>query len=156
MNFGYFYHITQKCWPKEICLIPREYGEYRSYDEPTIARTCVSQTIAGCLCSIGWLLKFEKPVFIYRTKFKVLTENPYNVDDSCITGEKWLLKSTSFVLVGKLNWGFYPLKINDCGIRDSFVSFSLKGISFVFFTMLIKGFGVVFFCIGFFPIKHRE
>ena len=100
---NYYYHVTQKKWPNKIILSPKIKGDHRSPDEPLIARTCVSPTIEGCLVALGYCLSLRKKVYIYRTENKVLAENPYNVFDSYITKEKWLIKPIKFKKIGILN-----------------------------------------------------
>lgn len=59
--------------------------------------------IEGCLVALGSCLALQKTTYIYRTINKVIARNPYNVIDSCITKEKWLIKPIRFMKIGKIN-----------------------------------------------------
>lgn len=102
-NPKYYYHITQKKWPDKLILYPQIDGEHRSDDEPILTRTCVAPTIEGCLVALGCCLSMCRQIYIYRTQNKVLARNPYKVEDSWITKEKWLIKPITFKKYGLIN-----------------------------------------------------
>ena len=68
-----------------------------------MARTCVAPTIEGCLVALGCCLSEYKQTYIYRTQNKVLARNPYKVEDSWITKEKWLINPINFKKIGIIN-----------------------------------------------------
>ena len=103
-NPKFYYHLTQDLtWPDKIILYPRIEGQNRSDDEPLVPRTCVAPTIEGCIIALGSCLALYYTTYIYRTVNKVLARNPYSVNDSHITKEKWITKPITFKLVGVLN-----------------------------------------------------
>jgi hypothetical protein len=99
-KFDYYYHITSRTWRKTKRLKP-QIPLLCSEEEPIdIKRICVCADIAGCLTAIGDLDSISMD--IYRTKNKVRAYEPYSVFDKNITKEKWLIKPTIFVRVGKM------------------------------------------------------
>ena len=99
----FYYHLTQQTWPERITLYPQIDGEHRSDDEPEVCRTCVAPTVEGCLIALGQCLYGCREVSIYRTVNKVKARNPYQVYDSYLTKEKWLMKPIRFMKVGFIN-----------------------------------------------------
>jgi hypothetical protein len=99
----YYYHITQNKWPERLTLKPRIEGVNRSMDEPEVSRICVAPTIEGCLVALGCCLSICNYSYIYRTENKVLARNPYRVEDSSITKEKWITKQILFKKIGIIN-----------------------------------------------------
>jgi len=89
----YFYHITEQKWSKKITLTPRVHGFKRGGGEPCIARTCVGPSVAYCLAST---VLDSSNFRVYRTKKKILSYYPVEVEDSMFTREKWLLDPTLF------------------------------------------------------------
>jgi len=103
----FLYHITLENWGNKRRLIPLPDDHPkimgRGYGEPDIARICVGPTPSYCLSAIYWYISREKTVNIYRTSRKVHYIEPWDVSDSAITHEKWLLKPTTFVKVGYIS-----------------------------------------------------
>ncbi len=102
----YYYHITQKQWPQEVTLKPRNKGWHRALTEPKTYRTCVSASIEGCLVALGSCLLWKSNlpgISIYRTLNKVIAKNTYDVADSAVTKEKWLTRPIKFIKVGFMN-----------------------------------------------------
>lgn len=89
----YFYHISTYDLGKSKIFKPKV-GDF-ACDEPDTPRICVAPTVAHCLSSIY----VDDRRHIYRTKRKEKAVYPYNVIDSCVTKEKWLLKPTKFIKV---------------------------------------------------------
>jgi hypothetical protein len=115
----FYYHITNKLWPKKIKLHPRVRGKNRSPLEPNIKRICVSDTISGCLASIGPCYNFHDQLYVYRTYRKIIANEPFDIYDSDITNEKWLLKSTSFIYKGCINWKNIPKEIENYNLDEN-------------------------------------
>lgn len=101
MKKQYYYHITDENWGNHIVLNPRKDGDNRDPKEPLTSRICVCPTIEGCLIAI--YLQDMRTINVYRTEKEVLAENPYQVLDAHITGEKWLTKPTKFIYIGNLD-----------------------------------------------------
>jgi hypothetical protein len=101
----YYYHITPEDWGDKAVLHPRIDGDFRSTDEPYIPRICVCPTIAGCINAVWACYAYPKHshVSVYKTTKPKSAIEPVDVVDSYITGEKWLLKPTTFVRVGEIN-----------------------------------------------------
>lgn len=95
-NYGYFYHVTDNSlWGDLIRLEPRV--TYRCDPrEPEVSRICVCPTVVGCFMGACYSEGYSR---VYRTKRKVWCVEPYNVYDSKVTDEKWLLEPTEFVLI---------------------------------------------------------
>jgi hypothetical protein len=93
----YYYHITDRYWPKRITLEPRDNGDNRTFCESDMPRICVAPSISHCLVALPpYTLK------VYRTKNKVKAYCPYGIPDSEITKEKWITKTTAFIKVGEI------------------------------------------------------
>lgn len=93
---GYFYHVSENTrWEHSVWLKPRVVNRADG-DEPTVPRICVAPTVAGCFVGACYTEGYKR---VYRTKHKVWAVEPYNVYDSKITGEMWLLEPTEFVLI---------------------------------------------------------
>ena len=98
----YYYHITDKHWPKTITLIPQAEGENRDEDEPLIPRICVCSTIEQCMVAV---YLYTCDVYsIYRTKEKITAKRAQCINDSYITDEHWVLKPTKFIKIGKIDF----------------------------------------------------
>lgn len=102
----FYYHVTEKCgWKDRVRLFPRENSHpgvhCRCPEEPDIARICVSPSVEQCMVSVD--VVDEQRVYVYRTARRLLASHPFNVCDSRLTGERWLLKPTVFVKVGYFN-----------------------------------------------------
>ena len=96
----FFYHITDKWWKKRVKLHPKTDGPHRDPDEPKIARICVSKTIYGCVSAISCCLGTR--MYIYRTYHRVKAAYTWGVADARITQERWLVRPTTFLRVGKI------------------------------------------------------
>lgn len=96
----YYYHLTRESWGDNITLSPRSNGCNRADDEPDIPRICVSSDVAGCLVSV--YCSMYSDLNIYRTENEVEAFKTYNIPDSCVTNEHWLLQDTKFILFGRL------------------------------------------------------
>jgi hypothetical protein len=114
----FYYHVTQKKWPKRITLSPRKIGEHRAIDEPEINRICVSPSIEECIIALGSCLKYYSNINIYRTVSKVYAYNSYDIPDSHITQEKWLINPTRFMKIGAVNY-LIPESIFDLSVGNS-------------------------------------
>ena len=119
----FYYHLTQKKWPKRITLIPRNKGEHRGSLEPKESRICVCPSIEECIIALGNCLEIYNNINIYRTVSKVFAIKPYDVIDSNLTNEKWIIKPTRFMKVGNINYAipesvFYLSVGNENGIKD--------------------------------------
>ena len=95
----YYYHITEKKWPKRIRLVPQKYGKNRGLWEPNDARICVCPSPAHCLIASPP----QRKVSIYRTLRKVTVVKPHGVLDVAVTLEGWRLKPTTFIKVGEID-----------------------------------------------------
>lgn len=104
----YLYHITQQKWHKEKILKPRVLGEFRLDEEPETPRICVAPTIEGCLVAVGRCLDKKKPIYIYRTKYKVSSVLPENIIDCKITCERWIIRPVKFIKVGEIDKNKLP------------------------------------------------
>ena len=95
----YFYHITEKKWPRRKLLKPlaneQINSDNRPEEEPDIARICVSKYIYGCLSAIPFT--YCGSLYIYRTEEKVKAAYVWEVCDSKITNERWIVKPTWFI-----------------------------------------------------------
>lgn len=97
----YYYHLTSLDWGNKVILHPRVKGYYRAEDEPSVSRICVSSEIEGCMVAIP-CAQFRS-INIYRTAIKTEAVRPYDVVDSNITSEFWILKSKTFIFIGSIN-----------------------------------------------------
>jgi hypothetical protein len=94
----HFFHITNGIDAPEIVLEPRIPC---SCDEPQIPRICVAPTIGQC-CAAAPICK-NREYSIYRTQKPQIGRSVYKVEDANITKERWLLKPTCFILIGKIS-----------------------------------------------------
>jgi hypothetical protein len=93
---GYFYHVTDNSnWANEIRLKPRITSRC-DQNEPEVFRICVCPTVVGCFMAACYTEGYHR---VYRTKRKVSSVKPYDVYDAEVTGERWLLEPTDFVLI---------------------------------------------------------
>jgi hypothetical protein len=98
----YLFHVTdKKSWGKKKVLKPKVRGKNRGIGEPEISRTCVSPDISRCLLALPY--NDNESYSIYRTYNKVRGYYPYDVEDSCVTLEKWLLTPITFIKVGEIS-----------------------------------------------------
>jgi hypothetical protein len=98
----FLFHVTdKKSWGKEKVLKPKIRGKNRGIAEPGISRTCVSPDISRCLLALPY--EDDEPYYIYRTYKKVRGYYPYDVEDSCITYEKWLTTPITFIKIGEIS-----------------------------------------------------
>lgn len=65
--------------------------------EPEIKRICVAPTAAHCLSAIG--LSYTSPIYVYRTEKQVYATKAWNVPDSDLTDEHFILRPVNFELV---------------------------------------------------------
>lgn len=114
----YWYFITQKDMGQTMSLTPR-CPHNKNDDEPRTRRICVAPTAANCMNAIN--LNIGK-VYVYRTRRQVKARVPYNVYDSHITKEHWLLSKTRFTLVETLeltdDYRWLDLGYEDAQRRD--------------------------------------
>jgi len=118
MKKQYLYHVTEENWGKSVILSPKSHGCNRDDSEPDTPRICTSTTIAGCLVAI--YLNQLKTVNVYRTRHKVGYVKPQGVLDYKITGEKWIIKPTEFVLIANIS-DFLEMTLTQ-GLWDHFNS----------------------------------
>lgn len=102
----YWYFITEKDMGGTMSLTPRKpWG--MSDGEPATMRICVAPTAAHCMSAIDIGSNGRSGgtghIYVYRTRRMVKATKPYNVYDSHITREHWLLTKTRFTLVDKLD-----------------------------------------------------
>ena len=96
---NFLFHVTtKKSWGKQVQLTPRKTGKNRAIGEPEIKRICVAPTISRCFIAIPY--EETETYYIYRTLRKVQGYYPYDVFDSRITREKWLISPISFIKIG--------------------------------------------------------
>lgn len=97
----FFYHVTEKRWPKRKRLKPLHSSMTdRPAEEPSLARICVAPTVAQCLSAISYSGYYTYHIF--RTLRRIKAKYPYSVADSRITNERWLTKPTSFIKIGSI------------------------------------------------------
>jgi hypothetical protein len=94
----YWYHLSDSLCENEVRIIPEERTTRRGGGEPPGSRFCVCPSIPHCLTAVCWGLRF----YVYRSKEKVRATKPYNISDSYITHEGWILKPTTFIRLGTL------------------------------------------------------
>lgn len=90
------FHLTVRDFGEKVTLIPQEKGQHRPYQEPEVPRICVAPTISGCLLALGPLFCFDDRVYVYQTNAPTL--EPYDVLDSHLTGERWIVQPAFFIL----------------------------------------------------------
>lgn len=95
----YWYFITQNDMGTSMSLNPR-CPINKCDEEPNIARICVAKSAANCMTAINLV---TGKVYVYRTRRKVKARVPYDVYDSHITTEHWLMSRTRFTLVDTLD-----------------------------------------------------
>jgi hypothetical protein len=105
-NRKFYYHLTTSRLGKKRLLIPRDYGMHRGIGQPNLARICVGPDVAHCFSAIPL---YNKKYYVYRTYRKVEAYYPYNVFDSNITKERWIINPTVFILVNEI-----PLYVSKC------------------------------------------
>lgn len=120
----YYYHLSRLSLheTRDDPFILKPIGGFtdnRGREEPSIARTCVSDSIIHCLCAIPYC---NGSLNIYRTVNRITSYHPYDVNDSDITNERWILHPVQFMLAGKwdLNEGKIIYPFNDIvGCKNS-------------------------------------
>lgn len=92
----FYFHTTQgkRITKKTVVLKPRGIGDNRIEEEPLVYRICVSREIAGCLSAVSYNIA---DIRVYATLQKAWS--PFGVEDSRVTGEKWILEDTEFYKV---------------------------------------------------------
>ncbi len=98
----FYYHITNEHWKKKKRLFPRKDGDQRGYGEPKVRRICVAPDIIRCFLAIPYSNNGFISYNIYRTYRKTYAYYPYEVVDSIVTREKWLIDPTTFVRIGEI------------------------------------------------------
>ena len=100
----YWYHVSSTLKKDKETLIPwdEENGFNRGEGEPEGNRICVAPSIEQCITAIPYHL--SQVLNIYRTKEKVKPHPPEDVFDANVTQEGWLLKTTEFIKIGKLDF----------------------------------------------------
>ena len=100
----YYWHLSDdpRLGAKEYEFKPYVEGACRHEDEPSISRFCVATTPAGCFVAIP-LGNSARPYFLYRTKRKVNAHYAYNVPDSGVTGERWRLHKSRYLMIARFN-----------------------------------------------------
>lgn len=95
----YWYHLSHSFDSDFIVICPWERRSRRAASEPDGKRLCVSPSIAHCLTALPHRLIYT----IYRTKEKVIAEEPVGVYDSVITKEGWITKKVELIKIGKID-----------------------------------------------------
>jgi hypothetical protein len=97
-----FHITTAPNWGPVKLLKPRSRGPFRGEDEPRIARTCFAPSPGHCLSAILGSLDTYRPIHIYSTFGPVESYYTYDVCDSHITREKWILEPVQVRRVGRI------------------------------------------------------
>ena len=115
----YYYHVSQKRINEDspvdnILFTPLgsdKCGGRGAY-EPTDSRTCVTPTISQCFTALSNNVWSEegRVWYIYRTRNKVQACFPYDVPDSHITDERWLVRPIRFKIIAALDLSRSRLK----------------------------------------------
>jgi hypothetical protein len=121
----YWYHISTTLKHKRIRLKPRDNdaGFNRNDSEPEVKRTCVGPSISHCFAAVPY--DSDDTFNIYRTSRKVKAVRPYDIYDSHITLEGWLLRPVSFIKIGSLSLLYVQNKLGSV-IQESASSGSLR------------------------------
>lgn len=100
----YWYFCTGEDMGKTMSLNPRT-PSGMSDDEPNTKRICVAPTAAHCMIAIdiNYKINDTRKLYVYRTRRQVKARVPYDVYDSHITKEHWLMTRTRFTLVEVLD-----------------------------------------------------
>ena len=111
-NPHYFYHVSvvplgnsdgkefEKIKLKPRCICSSE-SELLS-----IKRICVAPTVEQAINACAQMIEASNDLFIYRTaKKRKCSYIPYGVFDAPLTGERWLMNESTFVLVGRIKTG---------------------------------------------------
>ena len=100
-----FYFCTnKKSFGNKMTLKPRVPKTVGTGEDTEIKRICVSQSINGCLTSIGCNLYINDTVYVYKCDVNqdcVVQPTINEVPDCFLTGENWLMKETEFELAYK-------------------------------------------------------
>ncbi len=101
----YWYHLSSTLIKEEIFLKPwgNDQGFNRSEGEPDIERICVAPSVAQCLTAIPYCP--GDTFTIYRTKRKMKATEPFDIFDSNVTKEGWILIPTFFIRMGEIFLG---------------------------------------------------
>ncbi len=86
----FWYHVSRRDLGPRVALEPRRID---NPPEPKRLRICVAPTVAQCLAAIDC---YSLKAVVYRTANKVRAYYPYNVCDTVITKERWLLRPIHF------------------------------------------------------------
>lgn len=109
-KIGRFYHISPVDFGATVEFSPRN-PTHQGFGEPSLPRICVSDTVEGCLVAIGNVLGYNRiwVVYVYRTAELVEVVRPgRGVSDAEVTGEMWILETTLFERVGKVDLRTLP------------------------------------------------
>src|SRR5690348_16373466 len=100
----YWYHLSDSLNQKVHRLIPwtERQAVNRSATEIPGKRICVAPTIEQCITALPYSPSSEYN--IYRTKEKVLANEPIDIFDSKITIEGWICIPTTFVKIRKIDF----------------------------------------------------
>lgn len=95
----YWYHLSDKFIDDTVVVNPWSNRARRAAGEPDGRRLCVGPTIAHCLTALPHLDMFT----VYRTKEKVLAEEPDGIYDSSITKEGWITHRVELEKIGVID-----------------------------------------------------
>lgn len=113
----YFYHVsivplgdTDGSPNSKVKMKPRLIHSGES-EISHIHRICVAPSVEQAINACAQDMCFTNELYIYRTSRKISnTYAPYGVFDAPITGERWLMRQTSFELVGKVKFDMYGIR----------------------------------------------
>lgn len=98
MSSDIYFHCSQNIRGNVVGLTPRGSGPNRGEGEPDILRTCVCSRISHCLAAA--LFSANKTIRVYAAIAYAWT--PYDVIDSELTKEKWILEYSIFRKVAEI------------------------------------------------------
>ncbi len=99
------FHVTNENWGNEIILSPRVSKRFKWLGEPETPRICVAETPEQAWFAAG-SDSFPTKIYECNSQNSIPAEN---VEDSPVTGERWLLTDTKFKLIGEIK----PFEFND-------------------------------------------
>ena len=92
-----WYHCTTYNHGDKVTFDPQDDGINRGDGEPMIARTCVGPRISNCLAALPYIRNAE--IYVYRTARRIFAHHPFQVMDSKVTREKWIIKQVRLVKI---------------------------------------------------------
>lgn len=107
------FHVTNEDWGNEIILHPRVSKRFKWLGEPETPRICVAETPEQAWFAAG-SDSFPTRIYECYSDYSILAKN---VKDSCVTGERWILESTKFKLIGEI----IPFEFNDSPKNFKFI-----------------------------------